>query len=657
MDANDLNIQEAREEYSRALKLGQKQAKELTQSGKSPNPAVLDQIVENLSSLPVQQIGYMEIPVDRVVGVVTSGRIAAFSAGFMPLLSAESEFGFKWINLCADHLSDTGIRDPIEVTEYLGEFYIQEGNKRLSVLKHFGAATIPAIVRRIMPERSHEPRIAAYYEFLDFFKITGMYDIQFREPGQYANLLSFLGKNPEEPWTDREKKTFSSYFQYFRDAFHDLKCGNLGLTPEAALLLWLQIHPFRELGDLTHERLKATLIPLWGDMISLASQKPMEVQTEPEKKESKGGILNRIMSSSPDHLDVAFVHQRDPETSPWTKAHDEGRKRMESVLSDKVIARTYCHADTPEQADEILEQAVADGAQVVFTTTPQLSRATLKMAGKYPKVRFFNCSADAPFASFSSYYCRAYEGKFITGAIAGAMADDNRIGYIGSYPIFGVPAAINAFALGAQMTNPRAKIVLKWSCIEGDPARKLIDQGIRVISNRDVPLSDRKYLESGQYGTYCIGADGSFEPLGSPCWEWGDLYENMVRSILSGGIEQKKSSSAVNYWWGMDSGVVDVKLAHSLPEGLLCLAGFLRDGIKGGTIEPFHRRILDQAGNERSNGIAPLTPDQILHMDWLCENVEGEIPAFEKIAPYARAMVRQLGVYRDSIPKEKEGTL
>ena len=52
-----------------------------------------------------------------------------------------------------------------------------------------------------------------------------------------------------------------------------------------------------------------------------------------------------------------------------------------------------------------------------------------------------------------------------------------------------------------------------------------------------------------------------------------------------------------------------------------------------------------------------MTPDQILHMDWLCQNVEGEIPEFDKVAPFAQAMVRQLGIYRDSIPKEKEGTL
>lgn len=48
---------------------------------------------------------------------------------------------------------------------------------------------------------------------------------------------------------------------------------------------------------------------------------------------------------------------------------------------------------------------------------------------------------------------------------------------------------------------------------------------------------------------------------------------------------------------------------------------------------------------------------QILHMDWLCDCVSGEIPAFDKLLPMAQSIVRRLGVYRDTIPPEKEGVL
>ena len=52
--------------------------------------------------------------------------------------------------------------------------------------------------------------------------------------------------------------------------------------------------------------------------------------------------------------------------------------------------------------------------------------------------------------SVRTYYGRIYEAKFLVGAIAGALADNNRVGYIANYPIYGMVAGINAFALGAR---------------------------------------------------------------------------------------------------------------------------------------------------------------------------------------------------------------
>ena len=56
----------------------------------------------------------------------------------------------------------------------------------------------------------------------------------------------------------------------------------------------------------------------------------------------------------------------------------------------------------------------------------------------------------------------------------------------------------------------------------------------------------------------------------------------------------------------------------------------------------------------KNDGTAAFTSEQILRMDWLCENVIGEIPKFEDILPYSQTMVRELGIYRGQIPPEKE---
>ena len=83
----------------------------------------------------------------------------------------------------------------------------------------------------------------------------------------------------------------------------------------------------------------------------------------------------------------------------------------------------------------------------------------------------------------------------------------------------------------------------------------------------------------------------------------------------------------------------------------------VRQGLRRGVVDPFNRRIVAQDGSVKNPGGRGFTPEELLHMDWLCENVVGQIPTFDKIQPFAQAMVRELGIYRDQIPVEMEGSL
>ena len=642
--------QVAVDEYDLALRAGQKEAKELTAAGKNPNPAVLDEILPEGTPDTAQEVGLLDIPAHRIVGVKSAGRITAFTASFKPLLDRNSEFAFKWISLCDAHLGDTGIRDPIECYEYLGNFYVQEGNKRVSVLRHFGAPRIPGNVRRIVPPMSDDPRIKAYYEFLDFFKGARLYEVQFRRPGDYGKLLTALGKQMGEPWSEEERRTFRAYFQYFRDAFAKQDLRGRDVLPEEALLLWLELYPYADLGRLSTGELRKSLSELWKDVVSSTSES-VKVETKTEGSPS-GGLFTWI--TTPDHLNVAFVHQLSPGTSPWVMGHEEGRKHLEAVMGDKVTARSYFDANTPEAARQKIEEAVSDGAQVVFTTAPPLIRATLKAAVEHPKIAFFNCSVDKPYTSVKTYYGRIYEAKYISGAIAGAMALGDRIGYIASYPNYGVPASINAFALGAQLTNPRAQIELRWNCVAGTPQADLLADGIRVVSNRDAPTQSKMYLDFCSYGTYLMDGRGDLVPLGSPVWLWGKFYEYIIRGILTGSWKNEKGAAALNYWLGMDSGVIDISLSDKLPEGVRQLASLLRRGLIEGTLDPFGRRIVSQDGSLRSDGTHRFSPEELLKMDWLCDNVLGSIPRYDEILPVSQPLVRELGLYSDKIPTEKE---
>ncbi len=644
----------AREEYLNALRLGQREKKKRETEGKDPYPAVLDEVFPDAVRAQITELPPQEIPADLIVGTGSRGRTGVFSASFYPLAPEDSEFATKWIALCDAHLSETGIREPVECYEYLGNFYVAEGNKRVSVLRYFGAVRIPARIKRVMPADGDDPRITAYREFLDFHRATGIWDIQFKKPGEYARLYAALGKKQGGEWTEAEKRHLISVFGQFRTVFDALGGTKQDLLPEEALLLFLKVYSWEQLAAMPSAELKKALADLWGDVKTSSEPESLTVAAAPAGTEEKSPIgkllAGTILSGTPKHLNIAFINQKDPVSSAWTAGHTEGAAYLAEMLGDAVSVRSYNGADTPEQAEALLEQAAEDGAELIFTTAPPLLIATLKAAVRCPKIRFYSCSADQPLSSVRSYYCRIYEGKFITGAIAGALAENDLVGYIGSYPILGVPAAVNAFALGARMTNPRARILLEWSCTEGDPEKALAEKGARVISNRDVPLPGAASLAQGRLGTYLLDDNGTPQPLASPCWMWGKLYENIVRSVLAGSPEKK--DAAVNYWWGMDSGVIDVTLSELVPEGVAALAGVLTEQLKAGTLDIFGRKLAAGDGSLIADGENPLTLPEILKMDRLCEFVEGRIPVFDELLPRSRALVRELGIYRDSIPPE-----
>ena len=107
----------------------------------------------------------------------------------------------------------------------------------------------------------------------------------------------------------------------------------------------------------------------------------------------------------------------------------------------------------------------------------------------------------------------------------------------------------------------------------------------------------------------------------------------------------------------MDSGVISLQLSEQLPEGVATLARILEKGIMDGSIEPFHRKIRAQNGMIQNDGSRSLSPQEILRMDWFCDNIHGHIPTFEEILPMSQAMVRELGIYRDTLPPQKEDCL
>ena len=57
---------------------------------------------------------------------------------------------------------------------------------------------------------------------------------------------------------------------------------------------------------------------------------------------------------------------------------------------------------------------------------------------------------------------------------------------------------------------------------------------------------------------------------------------------------------------------------------------------------------LAQDGSIKNDGTILFSPEQILRMDWLCENVIGRIPVLGEILPECYKVMQEIGIYRDT---------
>lgn len=626
--------------YKEALKLGQRDYRACLSKGLSPCLPVLDDFLPPERASNVVDLGLVQIPTEFLVGSKSRGRVNAFAPNFMPLLADGTEFAAKWEALCKAHLTD-GIRDPVTAFEYMNRFYVQEGNKRVSVLKFFSAVTVPGHVVRILPERSSETEL--YYEFIAFYKYSKVNFIEFTKKGSYAALQQALGKKADEVWTEDERRHFAAAYHYFSRAYNASGGGKLLSTVGDAMLSYIKVYGYPELGSDGEAEIRKKLGKMWEEVALQQEQAPVEIKSNPSE-EKKPGILSSVLPSAPAVRKVAFVYDKTPEDSGWVYGHEQGRQHVQRIFEGKIETAAYPNAMEGDP-NAVLERAIADGNKLIFTTSPRLMPASLRAAVEHPDTVVMNCSLNKGHRYIRSYYARMYEAKFILGALAGSLTESGRIGYVCDYPIYGQIAGINAFALGAQMTNPRAQVFLEWTSVKG------VEGATRAITDRDIHIVsslDTAQLIPGQQGSFGLSylRDGQQLLLAVPVWKWGVYYEEILRRMLSKTVqaEYESSSKALNYYWGMSAGVVDLEYSQALPEGTRRLADFLKVSMRRELCNPFLTPLHKQDGTRIGEGQPALSLEQISAMDYLVENVTGGIPVYEELSPLGQATVDMAGV-------------
>ncbi|MBC8061045.1 MAG: BMP family ABC transporter substrate-binding protein [Clostridiaceae bacterium] len=632
--------------FQSAKKLALKEYSKSTSNGEVGYLPSLEGLIKNSDIVSEVNLGVIEIPLKKIIGTYSHLRSLSFAKNFMPLLDKQSEFQTKWTLLYNVQLNQ-GIRDSIKVYEYLNWFYVIEGNKRVSVLKYFNAYSINAEVIRLLPQKNeNDMSIRLYYEFLKFNKLTNIHSIWLSKESYYEDLLPLLEDYTPPTSTFKSKYTYFEVeiYQAFREIYLAFGGQKLQITTGDALLEYIKIYGLPEI--LNQNDLQAQMKEFIIELQAMCNETPVDVLTSPiENSQNKVITALTTLVIPKKSLKIAFIYARTIKDSGWTYAHELGRLHLEAVFGDSVTTDYIENVPEDDTAFEIMKVLVEEGNDIIFTTSPVYLNTTLKCALEFPLVKFFNCSEANPYQHVTSYYGRTYEPRFLTGIIAGSMTKNNIIGYVANTPTHETLSSINAFALGAKMVNPYLKIKVSWTGEWNNRARysaegnKLIKMGADIICNRSIDVSHPVSLDYGVYSMLCTidmekGVPDKY--LATPIWQWGIYYEKIVNNILNDTFKTitdmfSNNTKLVNFWWGIDAGVVDIFYSKELvPPDTQKLVNLMKRMITDNTFHPFTGPIYDQAKTLRVDYDETASNEQILNMDWLVDTVETEIPEIKK---------------------------
>lgn len=646
-------------DYVNAKKEGDRAYRRSILSGNYPFLPALNAMVQEIDKYPERNLGVNEIPLDLIAGTKTIGRQNSFAGNFMPLMDPDTEFAAKWATLY-DSACEEGINEPIKVYEFMNQFYVEEGNKRVSVSKYIGYVSIPGNVIRILPPKSDDPAIRIYYEYIDFNKVTGLFQITFTREKSYAKLAEYFGQDLENRWPEEAVESLRAAFIVFTKSYKEKGGDKLPITAGDAFLLYLDVFGIESLLQDSENAVSNKIQKFWKEFVPGTQKERIELVTDPGEVKGKKHVLHLLnlnSSFSGKQLRAAFLFEKREEDSSWIYGHELGANELMEKFDGGVDAIKFEDCSDEKTLAQAFEACDMDREDIVFATSPTMMKACLKAAIEYPKMRIMNCSVNLSSNAVPTYYPRMYEAHFLMGCLAASLAENHRIGYRADYPIYGEIANINAFALGAAWFDPYARIKLVWASKKGtDWEKELIDSGCRIISGIDLIKPRDPGRKFGLYRIHEKGTvrkDGTrrqeqeVENLAAPVYRWGVYYEQLIRKLIDGSLDARKAQAdgkAVNYWWGMSAGVVDVILSESLPYSSKKAVLTLRRLIMSGSANPFEGEIHTQTGVLKGPESAPLTDKEIITMDWLCDNVDGEIPDTWELEDDIKKTVKVSGV-------------
>lgn len=341
--------------------------------------------------------------------------------------------------------------------------------------------------------------------------------------------------------------------------------------------------------------------------------------------------LGRSRARAADPLKVGFVYVGPIGDFGWSHQHNEGRLALEKAMGDKV--KTAYVEDVAEGADaeRVINQFAQQGFDLVFTTSFGFMNPTIKVAKRFPKVKFEHATGYKRAENVSTYAARFYEGRAVIGTIAGLMTKSNVVGYIASVPIPEVVRGINSFTLAAQKVNPDIQVKVIWVNSWYDPGKEreaaeaLIAQGADILAQHtDSPAPVQVAEEKGLYAFGQASDMVKFGPhaqLTAIVDSWSEYYIARAQAAIDG------TWTSTDTWGGLKAGMVHMApYGAAMPDDVKAKADAVKTAIMDGSLHPFTGPIINQEGAEMVKAGETVPDGQLLTMNWFVKGVQGQLP-------------------------------
>jgi basic membrane protein A len=325
---------------------------------------------------------------------------------------------------------------------------------------------------------------------------------------------------------------------------------------------------------------------------------------------------------------VAFVYIGVAGDGGWTYQHDVGRKEMEKEFG--IVSTVVENVPEGPDAERVFEDLAKDNDIIIGTSFGYMD-SMVAVAAKHPDKIFLHNTGYKTSDNLATYMGREYQSAYLFGMAAGKMTKNNKLGYVGAFPIPEVVYTINAFTLGAQSVNPDIEVSVVWSntwfdpTVERQAAVSLLDKGVDVLAAyQDSPAGIQAAAERNVWG---IGNDsdmGKYAPetyLTNNVWDWGPYYIDTVKKFMDGTWKSEA------YWGAMSTGIVNLApFGKNVPQDVKDLVDAKQKEIIAGTFEVFTGPITDQSGKIHGEAGKPLTDEEVLSTNWFVKGIKGDIP-------------------------------